>query len=83
MVNAAVHSQSEQVAVFLELEPERATVFVRDRGAGFDRDEVASDRRGITESIEGRMRRQGGKAIVRSDPGEGTEIELTVPRSTS
>jgi signal transduction histidine kinase/phage shock protein PspC (stress-responsive transcriptional regulator) len=81
MVNAAVHSQSDQVSVFLELEPERATVFVRDRGVGFDRDEVASDRRGIAESIEGRMRRQGGKAVVRSDPGEGTEIELTMPRS--
>ena len=69
--------------MFLEVEPERATVFVRDRGVGFDRDEVAADRRGIAESIEGRMRRQGGKAIVRSGPGEGTEIELTVPRSAS
>ena len=83
MVNAAVHSQVDQVSVFLELEPERATVFVRDRGVGFERDDVAADRRGITESIEGRMRRQGGKAAVRSRPGEGTEIELGMPRSTS
>jgi signal transduction histidine kinase/phage shock protein PspC (stress-responsive transcriptional regulator) len=81
MVNAAVHSQSEQISVFVELEAERAMVFVRDRGVGFDRGEVAADRRGIAESIEGRMRRQGGKAVVRSDPGEGTEIELSMPRS--
>jgi len=81
--HAAVHSQSEQISVFLELEADRATVFVRDRGVGFQRKDVAADRRGITESIEGRMRRQGGKAVVRSRPGEGSEVELGMPRSAS
>ena len=38
-----------------------AAVFVRDRGAGFDRGAVPGDRRGIAESIEGRMRRAGGE----------------------
>lgn len=83
MVNAALHSQADQVAVYLELEPDRATVFVRDRGVGFDRDDVAADRRGIAESIEGRMRRQGGKAVVRSTRGEGTEVELGMPRGAA
>jgi signal transduction histidine kinase len=59
------------------------SVFVRDRGVGFDRERVAGDRRGIAESIEGRMRRVGGTAVVTSVPGEGTEVELTLPRSAS
>jgi signal transduction histidine kinase/phage shock protein PspC (stress-responsive transcriptional regulator) len=81
MVNAATHSGAATVSVYLEVEPERATVFVRDRGDGFDPAQVASDRRGISESIEGRMRRAGGTATVRSGVGEGTEVELSVARA--
>jgi signal transduction histidine kinase len=53
---------------------------VRDRGAGFDPDTVAEDRRGVRESIVGRMARAGGRATVVSAPGEGTEVELVLPR---
>ena len=56
-------------------------MFVRDRGVGFDRAAVPADRRGLAESIEGRMRRSGGTAAVTSSPGAGTEVELTLPRS--
>ena len=42
------------------------SVFVRDRGKGFDLDSVAEDRRGIVESIQARMLRHGGGAVVRS-----------------
>jgi hypothetical protein len=38
-----------------------------------------SDRRGIAGSIVGRMRQQGGTAVIRSAPGEGTEVELHMP----
>ena len=41
-------------------------VFVRDRGAGFDRGAVPEDRRGIRESIEGRLERAGGSASSRA-----------------
>jgi len=83
LVNAARHSGAPQVALYLEVEPDRATVFVRDRGAGFERGEIAHDRRGITESIEGRLRRVGGQAVIRSRRGAGTEVELTLPRAAS
>lgn len=66
------------VSVFAELSPERATVFVRDRGPGFDLDSVPPDRRGVRESIVGRMERHGGSATVRSRADEGTEIELSM-----
>jgi signal transduction histidine kinase len=55
--------------------------FVDDRGEGFDPDRVPPDRRGLRESIIGRIERQGGHAEVRSGPGRGTEVELTLARS--
>lgn len=80
MVNAAKFSGEAQVSVYAEVEPESVTVFVRDTGAGFDPSAIASDRRGIAESIVGRVTRAGGNAVVRSEPGSGTEVELAVPR---
>jgi signal transduction histidine kinase len=59
---------------------DEASVFVRDRGAGFALDAVAEDRRGVRESTVGRMPRAGGRATVVSAPGEGTEVELVLPR---
>ncbi|MGH9047468.1 MAG: PspC domain-containing protein [Acidimicrobiales bacterium] len=78
-VNAAKWSGAPTVQLFAEAERERASIFVRDRGRGFDADAVAEDRRGIAESIQARVLRQGGRAVIRSAPGEGTEIELTMP----
>jgi len=83
IVNATRHSGASKVAVYLEVEPERATVFVRDRGMGFDTEHVPDDRGGITNSIVGRMTRAGGRAAVHSTLGEGTEVELEMPRVKS
>jgi signal transduction histidine kinase len=83
MTNAGKFSGADEISAYAESTPDRVTVFVRDRGVGFDRTAVAADRRGIVESIEGRMRRAGGSATVVSAPGEGTEVELTVPREAS
>ena len=83
MVNAAKFAGVEQVQVFVEVDGDRVTVFVRDRGAGFDPASVHTDRRGVSESIVGRMTRHGGTAIVRSSPGQGTEVELNMTRTTA
>jgi signal transduction histidine kinase len=80
MTNAAKHSGAEEISVYAEVDADRVAVFVRDRGAGFDRSGVAADRRGLAESIEARMQRAGGAATITSSPGEGTEVELTMPR---
>ena len=79
MVNAAKHAEVEEISVYAEIEDDTASVFVRDRGVGFDPAVVGSDRRGLADSIRGRMERHGGTATVRSSPGNGTEVELTVP----
>jgi signal transduction histidine kinase/phage shock protein PspC (stress-responsive transcriptional regulator) len=79
MVNAAKASGASAVSVFAEVLDHSVDVFVRDRGRGFDVEHVPADRRGIRDSIVGRMTRNGGKASIRSGP-TGTEVALTVPR---
>ena len=79
VVNAVKFSGAPSVSVYAEVEPKKVTVFVRDRGAGFRLENVLSDRHGIAESIRGRMQRHGGRAEIRSAPGEGTEVELGMP----
>ncbi len=81
MMNAAEHAGAASVSVYLEVETDCATIFVRDRGRGFDPASVPDDRGGITNSIVGRMARAGGHAAVRSTVGDGTEIELEMPRA--
>jgi signal transduction histidine kinase len=80
-VNAATWSGAPTVSLFVEVEPAQVSVFVRDRGTGFDPEAVTHDRRGIAESIHARMARCGGSAVIRSVPGQGTEVELVMPRT--
>ena len=79
-MNAVRHSGAPSVSVYLEVEPQRVSIFVRDRGRGFDPGAVAPDRRGISGSIVDRLARAGGEAKVRSTPGDGTEVEMSLPR---
>ncbi|MDA8290779.1 MAG: PspC domain-containing protein [Actinomycetota bacterium] len=79
-VNAAKWSGAPVVSLFVEVEQGRVEMYVRDRGAGFDETAVAPDRRGISDSIRGRMERHGGNATVRTSPGKGTEVTLTMAR---
>ena len=78
MVNAAKHSGADKVDVFAECEDSRVEVFVRDRGQGFDQDAVPLDRMGVRNSIVDRMARHGGTAVIRTAPGEGTEVRLAM-----
>jgi len=80
-VNAAKWSGADVVSVFAEVEPAEVSLFVRDRGRGFDPEAVPEDRKGLAESVHARMARRGGSAAVRSVPGEGTEVSLTMPRT--
>ncbi len=79
-VNAAKWSGSDQVSLYAEVEADTVMLYVRDRGCGFDPDAVPDDRQGIAQSIRARMARFGGTAVVRSEPGEGAEVQLSMPR---
>ena len=80
-VNAAKWSGANVVSLFAEVEPTEVSLFVRDRGKGFDPETVPGDRKGLAESVRARMARHGGSAAIRSTQGEGTEVSLTMPRA--
>jgi len=80
-VNAVKWSGASVVSIFAEVEPTEVSLFVRDRGRGFDPQAVPGDRKGLAESVHARMTRRGGSATVRTARGEGTEVSLTMPRA--
>ncbi len=80
-VNAAKWSGAGVISLFAEVEPEEVSLVVRDRGRGFDPESVPDDRKGLTESVHGRMTRRGGTATVTSAEGEGTKVSLKMPRA--
>jgi signal transduction histidine kinase len=80
MVNAAKYAEAPSVSVYAEVEGEHVAIFVRDRGKGFDLEAIPVDRMGVRGSIIGRMERNGGKATVRTAPGEGTEVRLEIKK---
>ncbi|WP_375001972.1 PspC domain-containing protein [Aeromicrobium sp. CTD01-1L150] len=91
MVNAAKHAGVDRIDVYAEAtggsagpgaatsRGGRAEVFVRDRGVGFDPATIADDRMGVRGSIVERVERHGGDATVLSEPGDGTEVRLSMP----
>jgi signal transduction histidine kinase len=79
MTNAAKFGEGSPVDVYAESNSDAVHVYVRDRGPGFDPSTLPADRRGVRESIVGRMERHGGRARIASDPETGTEVELELP----
>ena len=89
MVNAAKHSGCDRISVFLEVSSlndrneQEIDVFVRDRGKGFDPALIPEDRRGLRDSVTSRVERIGGNVTVRSEPGDGTEVHLSLARTAN
>jgi signal transduction histidine kinase len=73
--------------VLVEDEPDVITVTIRDEGPGIPAgrlaEAAAAGRLGVSHSIHGRLRDLGGAAAIRSAPGEGTEVELRLPRAAA
>jgi signal transduction histidine kinase len=82
-VNAAKWSGASVISMFAEVEPADVSLVVRDRGQGFDPAAVPADRKGLAESIHGRMTRRGGTATVSTAQGEGTKVTLKMPRTAT
>jgi signal transduction histidine kinase len=77
LVNAARHG-AEPISLFAKADGDELSVYVHDRGPGFDLEDVDPERRGVRESIIGRMERAGGRATIAATPGAGCEVILTV-----
>ncbi|MGY3554348.1 signal transduction histidine kinase/phage shock protein PspC (stress-responsive transcriptional regulator) [Williamsia sp. R60] len=80
LVNAAKHSGERSVDVYAEVESSQVEVFVRDRGVGFDPDQVPEDRRGVSGSIKARVQRHGGSVEIKSTAGRGVDVRMSMPR---
>ncbi|MFI1329638.1 MacS family sensor histidine kinase [Streptomyces sp. NPDC020845] len=83
--NVRVHAGEDAHAwILVEDEPDAVTVTVRDDGPGIPEGRLADAERegrlGVALSIRGRLRDLGGSAEWISAPGQGTEVELSVPR---
>ncbi|GAA4923045.1 MacS family sensor histidine kinase [Streptomyces coeruleoprunus] len=73
-----------QAWILVEDWPDEVIVTVRDDGPGIPDGRLAQaegeGRLGVAQSIRGRLRDLGGTAELISVPGQGTEVELKVPR---
>ncbi|ARF54924.1 DUF5931 domain-containing protein [Streptomyces gilvosporeus] len=83
--NVRVHAGAgAQAWILVEDEPQAVIVTVRDDGPGIPEGRLADAERegrlGVALSIRGRLRDLGGRAEWISVPGQGTEVELTVPK---
>lgn len=83
--NVRVHAgQDAQAWILVEDWPDEVIVTVRDDGPGIPEGRLAQaegeGRLGVALSIRGRLRELGGTAELISVPGQGTEVELKVPK---
>jgi signal transduction histidine kinase len=69
--------------VFAEGDDRSVTVTVRDDGPGISAGRLteaeAEGRLGVAQSIRGRVAHLGGRVDFVSTPGQGTEVEMTIP----
>ena len=84
--NVAKHcAPGTKVWVLVEDEPDEVTVSVRDDGCGIAPDRLpeaaAQGRLGVAQSIKGRIADLHGTVQIVSAPDQGTEVEMTVPRT--
>ena len=75
--NVARHAGVDHAT--LEVASDPLQIDILDAGCGFDPDRVPEHRRGVAESIVARMAAAGGRATVRSAPGQGTLVRLEWP----
>ena len=83
MTNAVKHARASQVSIHLEMASGELSLRVADNGRGFEQDEAFSEVGGHFGLLGMRERaeRLGGELRLHSEPGQGTEVAVTVPIS--
>lgn len=76
LANACRHGKPP-VSLYVEINNEKAQAFVKDRGPGFDLENIDPQRHGVRHSIIERLERHHGSARIKNSPG-GCEIEMEV-----
>jgi signal transduction histidine kinase len=83
--NVERHCESgTKVFILVEDKPDEVVVTVRDEGAGIHPNRLTEaetqGRLGVAQSIRGRIADLDGRVAIVSAPGQGTEVEMAVPR---
>lgn len=81
MMNVAKHAGVDSADVYAEILAGEFGIYVRDRGCGFDPEDIPDDRHGLRDSVYERVEKVGGTVEIHSAPGEGSEVEIRVPVS--
>jgi signal transduction histidine kinase len=81
VTNALKHAAASRIGVKLHTEARNLHLRIKDNGRGFDQQDVFASQTGHFGVIGMRERaeRLGGEFRLASNPGEGTEVEVTVP----
>jgi signal transduction histidine kinase len=80
VVNIARHADVAAADVVLGCTDDVVVTVVVDEGSGFEPDQVGPQRLGLSGSVQDRVRDVGGRARVWSRPGQGTVVEIELPR---
>ncbi len=76
--NVHRHSQASEARIVLVQNHNIVRLTVQDDGIGFDLESVPSDRFGV-RGMKERARLFGGKTLIQTSPGAGTEIHVELP----
>jgi len=82
MTNTRKYAKATEIVIKIEYLPKKVNVVVRDNGCGFDVKKVLAEKNGKAFGIVGmreRIQLLRGKFEIKSTPGRGTEISLSVP----
>jgi two-component system, NarL family, sensor kinase len=78
LTNIARHAEAKRVSVRLVATPEQVQLTVEDDGRGFHASEAIGDHHGLVGMNE-RAKMLGGTLELRTSPGAGTRVRVTVP----
>ncbi len=83
VTNAVKHARASEVCIQLAMDSGKLSMRVADNGEGFEQTEAFSEVGGHFGLLGMRERaeRLGGELQLHSEPGQGTEVEVTVPFS--
>ncbi len=81
LINSMRHAGAARITIQLHYRPDRVQLRVQDDGTGFD-PQLQTVGFGLTGMRE-RAQRIGAELTVRSQPGSGTEVLLTLPTASS
>ena len=80
--NIVKYSRATQVSVTLRLRPDSLRLTVLDNGVGFDAETVPANHLGLRIMRE-RAEAIGARLSIYSEPGEGTQVTVSIDRCTS